>query len=64
MKEISVTEVAKLIAEKLAGGGLFLTTGEGNHRNVMTIGWEDSPPFMAKAALLLLCVPAATASRF
>lgn len=52
MREVPVTEVAQIIAEKLLGGGMFLTASDGVHNNVMTIGWGGLTTFYGTACFL------------
>lgn len=39
MKEVPVAQIACLIAERMAKGGVFLSTAAGGRQNVMTLGW-------------------------
>lgn len=39
MREIPVSEVLTIVADKLANGGAFLNCSDGVRNNVMTIGW-------------------------
>ena len=52
MREVPVTEVAQIIAEKLGGSGLFLSASDGVHSNVMTIGWGGLTTFFGTGCFL------------
>ena len=39
MRDISIPEAAKLVAEQIVNPGAFLCSSDGEHQNVMTIGW-------------------------
>jgi len=52
MREVIVTEIAQIIAEKLQNGGAFLTSSDGVHANVMTIGWGGLTTFFTGSCFL------------
>jgi len=45
-------QVAQIIAEKLADGGIFLTASDGLRHNVMTIGWGGVTTFYGAPCFL------------
>jgi flavin reductase (DIM6/NTAB) family NADH-FMN oxidoreductase RutF len=52
MREIPVTEVANIVTEKMANGGVFLNVSDGERKNVMTIGWGGVNTFFGAPCFL------------
>lgn len=48
MQDVNLTTMDAVIAEKLTHGGIFLSAGQGDKANVMTIGWGGRSFFWGK----------------
>ncbi len=52
MKEISINDVRAAIADRMADGGVFLSSGRGDDANVMVIGWGGFVRFFSRQLFL------------
>lgn len=52
MKDVTIPEAARLLNEQLPRGGVFLSSSDGEHPNVMTIGWGGINRFFNESCFL------------
>ncbi len=52
MRDVPVTEVANLITEKMANGGVFVCVADGKTQNVLTVGWGGVNTFFGAPCFL------------